>query len=110
MERFKKFIEKHVWIIAKSYKNLPHEYVAIKYLEGNDREEFYHSVHAIRTHGFTAFFGSTPNRYFISGEYYYFTMGAPIMETTIINRAKLENYDFVPRKDGNYQVCKRSQA
>ncbi len=55
----------------------------------------------IRENGFVAFYGRKgPNRYYTVDDYYYWTMGAPIEETTILNRAKLSDYSFTETERG----------
>jgi len=49
----------------------------------------------IRTAGFEAYYKDHPGKYYILDENYYWTMGEPIRQTTIINRAKLADYNLV---------------
>ena len=82
------------WIFAKTYTNFaPHEYILRK-----DFPSFVFSnmVRVIRKHGFKARYGRfKPQIYFICGDHYYWTMGAPVEETTVINRAPLSENELV---------------
>jgi len=85
-----KFIESVNWIFAKTYaKTAPHEYV-VKEHKPELIEEFHSFVDYIRQHGYKQKFWNKEYIYFKVGVYKYWTMGAPIKETTIINREKIK--------------------
>ena len=71
---------------AKSMANIPHSYTLRT--TWNNQEDFFLCVELIRKHGYEdKFFGKTYT-YFDVGDYTYWTMGAPIEETILINRAE----------------------
>ena len=84
-QQFEEFCQKVTWHWAKSYaKTHPHWYCR--------RDEvgdalFEEAVKFLREHKIVRFFYSTPFGYYDKDEYTYWTMGNPIEETTIINRA-----------------------
>ena len=85
----KTFISENHWIFAKTYaKNLPHEYVVRK----NVKSQFDEFVLTIRNKGFNAHFLDNEYIYLKIEDYFYWTMGNPINETIIINRAHTSHY------------------
>ena len=90
-ENIEKFIDSANWVFAKTYaKTAPHEYT----VRGNNpdlEDEFVYFVKFIREHGYKEKFWSKIHTYYDVGEYKYWTMGNPIDETTIINRAIIKN-------------------
>lgn len=101
-EEFQNFINRNKWTFAKTYAAFcPHEYVVKDRLTEEEKLIFEQIVVFIREQGFIASYGrKDPNRYYTVGEYYYWTMGAPIVETIILNRAKLEDYSFTETERG----------
>jgi len=88
--KIKKFIDSADWIFAKTYaKTAPHEY-AVRGKNQHLEDEFVYFVKFIRKHGYKEKFWSRTYTYYDVGEYKYWTMGNPIDETTIINRAELK--------------------
>ena len=79
------FINAHEWRFAKSMPKMPHWYVVREQCR-ND-EEFCNVVMHIRKHGYPKRFWSKTYIYYAVGEYEYWTMGNPLWDTTIINRA-----------------------
>ncbi len=81
------------WIFAKNYaETAPHEYTVRQWaidLQG----EFEFLVKVIRHHGWQARFGGQTYTYLDFNNYKYWTMGAPINETTVINREPIEGYN-----------------
>lgn len=98
---FKELVSKGNWIFAKTYANTaPHEYVLRKMY---DRAEFDKMIKIIRHCGFMARYDNCePTIYFIDGEHYYWTMGAPVKKTIVINRALLSDVTL----EGNQWVRK----
>jgi hypothetical protein len=88
-EEITSFIEGHDWRFAKTMAHIPHSYVVKK----NCRSvvEFERFVMHIRRHGYQARFGRAYYTYFdwaVDGVIHQFwTMGEPLSETIIINRA-----------------------
>ena len=99
---FQKFVARNRWISAKTYAAFcPHEYVVKDHLPDDEQRTFEQIVSFIRGKGFIAIYGRKgPNRYYAVDDYYYWTMGAPIEETTILNRAKLSDYSFTETEQG----------
>ena len=91
-ERVRNLIQNNHWIFAKTYaKTAPHEYVCRDYLDDSMKKEFVWFVKYIREHGQPENFFNAEYIYFYFGDYKYWTMGNPIDETTIINRAISKN-------------------
>lgn len=84
------FIDRHDWKEAKSYKDTaPHQYIVKEWPEVEEDlfEEF---VHHIREEGYPDNFYSKTYIYYRVDGWKYWTMGAPVEETTVINRARIE--------------------
>jgi len=84
----KSFINSAVWTYAKTMPEWPHQYI----VRGRvDEKAFLGAVMHIREFGYQGFFYQKPITYFDEDGMTYWTMGAPIEETTIINRCRKEN-------------------
>ena len=81
------FVDTAQWTFAKSMPEWPHEYIV---QERVDNELFLRLVRHIRQHGFEGRFYQRVLTYFAEDGLLYWTMGAPVEETTIINRCKEE--------------------
>ncbi len=94
LQIFQELVWSKKWIFAKTYaETAPHEYVLRKMYT---TREFNFMVGLIRRAGFYGRFGKCkPTMYLIMGNYYYWTMGAPVKETTVINRASLDQYELL---------------
>lgn len=77
-----------VWTFAKTMPFAPHEYI-VKERCPLTKEEFEYFVNMQREHGIIEKWGKHNNSYLYIDDYKYWTMGAPIEETTVINRAKV---------------------
>lgn len=99
---FKEFIQRNRWIFAKTYASFcPHEYIVKDHLSKDEQAIFIQAVQFIRDNGFLAIYGKKePNHYFIVDDHYYWTMGEPVEITTILNRAKLDDYCFIQTDRG----------
>lgn len=86
-KELEEFIERHRWTFAKTMAHIPHEYVVRQKVR--DDESFNRFVITIRSEGYTEYFGRKPFKYLNVGDYKYWTMGSPLEQTIIINRAKL---------------------
>lgn len=82
------------WTFAKSMPFAPHEYI-VKGKCPLTKEEFEYFVNMQREHGVKEQWGSYNNAYLYIDDYKYWTMGAPIKETTVINRAKASAVKYV---------------
>ena len=89
----KAFVDQSNWTFAKTYaQTWPHEYIV---RDRVDEGLFLELVQHIREHGYEAEFYSKPITYFDEDGMIYWTMGAPIEETTIVNRCKTEeSYEY----------------
>lgn len=90
-DEIKAFIDSSKWTYAKTMPEYPHYYI----IRHPDNEVmFVKTVEYIRMNGYEGFFYKQKNIYFDDAEYSYWTMGAPIEETTIINRClKKDRYE-----------------
>ena len=75
------------WRFAKTMPEHPHSYTLRKDWESN--AEFDMVVNYIREHGKEEPFWKARYIYLYIGDYKYWTMGAPIIETILINKAKV---------------------
>jgi len=87
-ENLRLMISRCTWTFAKSMPFAPHEYIV------KDRcqltpDEFEQFVNMQREYGVKERWGKYNNSYLYIDDYKYWTMGAPIEETTVINRAKV---------------------
>jgi len=86
-DELREFVTSSKWIFAKTMPEWPHEYLV---RDRVDRVLFESLVLHIRQHGFERRFYQRALTYFAEDGLLYWTMGAPIEETTIINRCKEE--------------------
>ena len=75
------------WKFAKTMPFAPHEYI-VKERCPLSAEEFEYFVNMQREHGIRERWGKYNNPYLYVDDYKYWTMGAPLEDTTVINRAK----------------------
>lgn len=93
VDEFRNFIGIRQWRYAKTMPQWPHEYTVRRYEDPEkDQALFEEAVGFIRTHGESREFEPTGKSavYFDIDGRQYWTMGAPIEETIIINRARLD--------------------
>ena len=83
-----KFIDTNQWTFAKTMPKWPHEYIVRARV---DEDLFLQLVSHIRENGYEGKFYRKNITYFDEGGMVYWTMGAPIEETTIINRCRQED-------------------
>ena len=81
------FVKEEKWTFAKTMPEWPHEYIV---RDRVDESLFEALVCHIRAHGFEGRFYRKVLTYYAEDGLLYWTMGAPIEETTIINRCKEE--------------------
>ena len=94
---FAEFIDRNSWIFAKTYAAFcPHEYIVKSRLPLDEQRNFEKFAQFIRDYGWDAIYGSgwEVRQYYSMGDRYYWTMGAPIPETIILNRAKFDDFIF----------------
>jgi len=89
----KQFIKESAWIFAKTYADTwPHEYLV---KDKVDKQLFLKFVKHIREHGYIGKFYQKSIVYLDHQDKVYWTMGAPIEDTTIINRCRKEQtYEY----------------
>jgi len=98
------FVSSCQWKSAKTYaETWPHEYIV---RDRVDQDKFVQLVHHIRAHGCPAPFYQTSYIYFNEDGRLYWTMGAPVEETTIINRSREEDSYEQRLKDGSLPESK----
>ena len=66
---------------------IPHSYTLR--FKTNQQKEFEWCVMFIREHGYDKHFGRKKFRYYDLDDHQYWSMGAPLVETILINRAKI---------------------
>lgn len=87
-ELLSKFITDISWTYAKTMPEWPHEYIARKNV---DEAQFIEMVQHIRKHGYHGSFYEKSITYYDADGMVYWTMGAPIEETTIVNRCRKQD-------------------
>jgi len=85
LQRLYTLLKPRQWIFAKTMPQNPHEYTLRKHWEHED--EFCEAVELIRKFGYHAKFKGRSYIQFNVLDKFYWTMGAPIEETILINRA-----------------------
>ena len=89
LEEFALFVDALEWKFAKTMPKHPHSYIL---REQVDQTQFEQAVKFIREHGYIKTWFKKRFVYFDYNGHQYWTMGSPIPETTIMNRAvKNEN-------------------
>jgi hypothetical protein len=84
----RRFVAAEHWTFAKTMPAWPHEYL----VRGRvDEQLFTRLVEHIRANGYQGRFYSRPITYFESEGLVYWTMGAPVAKTTIVNRCRKED-------------------
>ncbi len=86
-DKLRSLIARCEWTFAKTMPFAPHEYI-VKEKCPLTTDEFEYFVNMQREHGVKERWGKYNNPYLYIDDYKYWTMGAPIEETTVINRAK----------------------
>ena len=86
--KLREMIARCHWTFAKTMPFAPHEYIVRDKCPLTD-EEFVYFVEMQRKYGIKERWGKYNNPYLYIDDYKYWTMGAPIEETTVINRAKV---------------------
>ena len=86
-DKLREMIARCEWTFAKTMPFAPHEYI-VKERCPLSAEEFEYFVNMQREHGIRERWGKYNNPYLYIDDYKYWTMGAPLEDTTVINRAK----------------------
>jgi hypothetical protein len=96
-EALRHFVNEAKWTYAKTMHQWPHEYIV---RERVDEELFERLVSHVRSNGFEGQFYHRRFTYYEEDGLLYWTMGAPLNETTIINRCKKEDsYEYRAKSD-----------
>jgi len=82
------FVDEQHWTFAKTMPVWPHEYIV---RDRGDERLFERLVQHIRAHGVEGRFYQKRLIYYEEAGLVYWTMGAPIAETTIVNRCRSED-------------------
>jgi hypothetical protein len=100
----REFIDSSQWTFAKTMPEWPHEYIVRDQV---DEDLFVQLVRHIRTNGYEGRFYRKSITYYDYAGMVYWTMGAPIEETVIINRCRKKNsYEYrllkgtLPKSEG----------
>ena len=88
LDKVREFIQRCKWVWAKTYLDVPHEYIA-RYKCALKDDEFLYFCHAQRELGVTEKWGPYVHQYLYIDGYKYWTMGNPYEETTVMNRQKV---------------------
>ena len=91
------FVESVHWTFAKTMPEWPHEYIV---RDRVDEVLFVRLVKHIRNNGYQGKFYNKPITYYDHDGMTYWTMGAPIAETIIINRCRKEDTFEVRKREG----------
>ena len=86
-EDLRRFVEEEKWTYAKTMPKWPHEYIV---RERVDEEMFVRLVKHIRANGYPGRFYKNKITYYEEDGMVYWTMGAPLRITIIINRCERE--------------------
>jgi hypothetical protein len=91
-DALREFIDSSQWTFFRTTPEWPHEYIV---RERDNEELFLQLIRHIRANGYEGKFYSTSITYYDDGGLVYWTMGAPLEETIIINRCRKENsYEY----------------
>ena len=93
-DKLRSMIARCEWTFAKTMPFAPHEYI-VKEKCPLATDEFEYFVNMQREHGVKERWGKYNNSYLYIDDYKYWTMGAPLGETTVINRAKASSVNDV---------------
>ena len=91
-DALREFVDSSRWTFAKTMPEWPHEYIV---RERVDENLFVQLVRHIRANGYEGKFYRKSITYYDDGGLVYWTMGAPLEETIIINRCRKEDsYEY----------------
>lgn len=86
------FVARRRWQEAVTYREkAPHEYTVRRWIGGSEaNRDFDEYVTYIRRFGHADFYYELRHIYWVADEFKYWTMGWPVEETTVVNRARLD--------------------
>ena len=93
-EKLRELVARCEWTFAKSMPWCPHEYIVREKCPLTE-DEFVHFVNMQRNYGNVERWGMYITPYLYIDDYKYWTMGAPVEETTVINRARASAVKYV---------------
>ena len=96
-EDLQRFVDEVTWTYAKTMPEWPHEYTVRQREDGGLFERL---VRHMRANGFEGRFYQMRIIYYEHAGLLYWTMGAPIEETTIVNRCRKEDSYESRLRDG----------
>lgn len=88
-EQAREFVAECKWTFAKSMPDCPHDYIVRSKVDG---EKFVALALLIRAKGTVKPWGKYRHVYLELDGFNFWTMGAPIEQTTIINRQAVEDF------------------
>jgi len=93
------FVVERRWQSAKTYaETAPHEYTIRDWKPKKvSQDHFDRFVQLIRQYGVIEKFWGKPNTYLYIGDWKYWTMGAPVNETVVVNRADANGELYGPQ-------------
>ena len=88
----REFVARRKWREAVTYrKTAPHEYTVRDWERGSQADDEFNRFNtSIRRFGYADFFYKLRHIYWVVDGFKYWTMGWPVEETTVINRARLD--------------------
>lgn len=89
------FIRRSRWQFAKTMPDKPHEYTLRKWCDPGEFEDF---VATVRREGYKDRYEGRTYTYLNVDGYRYWTMGASVRVTTVLNRARLDLVDAQEEK------------
>jgi hypothetical protein len=87
-DHLRAFVDRERWTFAETMPEWPHEYIV---RDRVDESLFEDLVRHIRAHGHEGHFYAKVLTYYEEDGKVYWTMGAPVEETTIVNRCRSED-------------------
>lgn len=84
----RQFVDNEAWTFAKTMPKWPHEYLVRERVDSSLFEDL---VRHVRQYGTPGPFYEHTHTYFAEDGLWYWTMGEPVEETTIINRCREED-------------------
>jgi hypothetical protein len=97
-QQLRDFVDRETWTYAKTMPKWPHEYLVRERV--GDEGLFVQLIKHIRAEGYEGTYYRLKITYYDEDGLTYWTMGAPVKETIIINRCKKENTYEVRLKEG----------
>lgn len=88
-DEFRAFTRTSRWTFAKTMPDIPHEYTLRRH--SADDTQFASAVQFIRDEGYRGLWRDRVGTYWDDGVHQYWTMGAPVEETILINRGRLDS-------------------